>query len=89
MTALEWKKNEYTARIQNRAKVCPACVVNRPHVKRTGVYRCFSEPQYVMMNRIRQGCWRSLYQALWNAQAQYYEDNPEEDEKYSIEPVME
>lgn len=30
-----------------------------------------------------------LYQALWNAQAQYYEDNPEEDEKYSIEPVLE
>lgn len=30
-----------------------------------------------------------LYQELWNAQAQYYEDNTEESEKYSIEPVME
>ena len=30
-----------------------------------------------------------LYQELWNAQAQYYEDNTEESEKYSIDPVME
>lgn len=30
-----------------------------------------------------------LYQELWNAQAQYYEDNAEESEIYSIDPVME